>query len=299
MDLLDKMNNALDYIEENLAGEIDIGIVAQKACCSPYNFQRMFSFITDTSLAEYIRRRRLTQAGIELQNSSMKVIDLAIKYGYDSASSFSRAFQAVHQVTPTLARTAGVSLKAYPKISFQISIKGDKPMDYRIESKEAFQMFGIEKVFKTEGNEEFPRNPHELWDQCRSNGEYNRLMENAGELPPFLNEDLCKIHGTCGYKNTGKESFPYLLCAFVGKSSKMDGYTVVDIPAQTWAIFPSGKFRWNQVVDVINSMNKRIFSEWLPTSGYRQAEGADIEVYGGDSEFGYVELWYPVSKMDK
>jgi AraC family transcriptional regulator len=147
MDWLAKMNSALDYIEENLTGEVDYAVAARKACCSSFNFQRMFSFITGTSLAEYVRRRRLTQAGIELQNSSIKVLDLAVKYGYDSGVAFSRAFQTVHGITPTQARSAGVTLKAYPRISFQVTIKGVHPMNYRIETKEAFQMFGLEGVF--------------------------------------------------------------------------------------------------------------------------------------------------------
>jgi AraC family transcriptional regulator len=130
MDWLTKMNCALDYIEENLTEEIDYGDVAAKACCSSYNFQRMFSFITDCPLAEYIRRRRLTQAALELQNTDGRVIDIAVKYGYESAAAFAKAFAALHGLTPTEARQDGAPLKAYPRISFHISIKGEKEMDY-------------------------------------------------------------------------------------------------------------------------------------------------------------------------
>jgi len=129
MDWLSRMNAAISYIEENLDGVIDHDRLAKIACCSAHNFYRMFSFITDTSLSEYIRRRRLTLAALDLQNSQIKVIDLALKYGYDSPISFARAFQALHGVTPTEARADGVMLKAYPKITFQISIKGEKEMD--------------------------------------------------------------------------------------------------------------------------------------------------------------------------
>jgi len=153
MDWLTKMNEALDYIENNLTDDIDLTIVAQKACCSSYNFQRMFSFITDIPLAEYIRRRRLTQAALELQNSNAKVIDIAIKYGYDSPVSFSRAFNNIHGITPNEAKQAGVELKAYPKISFHISIKGGQEMNYRIEAKEAFDVFGIETIGSLSGEE--------------------------------------------------------------------------------------------------------------------------------------------------
>lgn len=124
MDLLMKMNAALDYIESNLTEDIDFTIVAQKAYCSSYNLQRMFSFIVP--LAEYIRRRRLTQAAIELQNSNAKVIDVALKYGYDSPVSFSRAFANIHGITPNEAKQSGVELKVYPKISFKFQLKERK-----------------------------------------------------------------------------------------------------------------------------------------------------------------------------
>ena len=212
MDLLTRMDLALVYVEDNLTGEIDQEVLARIACCSAYNFYRMFSFITDISLTEYIRRRRLTMAAIELQSGNIKVIDLALKYGYDSPVSFSRAFQMLHGVTPTEARAGGVTLKAYPRISFQISIKGEKKMDYRIENKEAFQVFGYEGIFSTDGsglnadilhdNAVHQNNPHELWNQNHANGAYEKLAADAGELPPFVSPDLCKVHGVCDYKQT-------------------------------------------------------------------------------------------------
>ena len=306
MDLVTRMSLALAYVEDNLIGEINQEALARIACCSAYNFYRMFSFITDISLTEYIRRRRLTLAAIELQNGDVKVIDLALKYGYDSPVSFSRAFQTLHGVTPTQARIDGVTLKAYPRISFQISIKGEKEMDYRIESKEAFQVFGYEGVFNTDGsgidsgigqnNATHLNNPHELWNQNHANGAYEKLAADAGDLPPFVSPDLCKVHGVCDYKQTEPGTFAYMQCAFKGKNSKVDGYDVVNIPAHTWVIFPSEKFDWNHVVEVVNNLNKRFYSEWLPTAEYEQVDGINFEVYGGDSNMGYIELWYAVKK---
>ena len=109
MDYLNRMNEALDYIERNLDGEIDYKKVSSIACCSVSYFQRVFSFITEISLSEYIRRRRMTLAAFELQNSDVKIIDLAIKYGYESPDSFSRAFQNLHGITPSLSRNSGVN----------------------------------------------------------------------------------------------------------------------------------------------------------------------------------------------
>lgn len=296
MDWLTKMNSAIDYIENNLTGEIDFNIVCAKACCSSYNFQRMFSFITDITLAEYIRRRRLTAAALELQNSSKKVIDVAVKYSYDSATSFARAFSALHGITPTEAKRAGAKLKAYPKISFQISIKGEKEMDYRIETKEAFDVFGMETIASLSGEEGY-LSPAGLWQECQQNGEYERLFENSGNLPPFITQDLCKIHAVENYEKTKGNTFPYMLCAFVSESSNTSGYKKVHIPAQTYAIFSSEKFKWgDEFFKILSTMQKRFYSEWLPTANYERADAANFEIYGGTEEYGYIELWFPVIK---
>lgn len=289
-----KMNSAIEYIEVNLTGEIDFNIVAMKACCSSYNFQRMFSFITDITLAEYIRNRRLTQAALELQNTDMKVIDVAVKYGYENATSFARAFKALHGVTPVEAKQEGVILKAYPKITFQISIKGEKEMDYRIETKEAFDVFGIETICSL-SDEIGYLNPGQLWQQCHQNGGYERLFRNSGKLPSFVAQDLCKIHGVEYYRKTAENTFPYMLCSFVSKESNTDGYNIVHIPAQTYAIFPSKRFKWDEDFnEVLTTLQKRFYSEWLPASNYDRAEGANFEIYGGTEEYGYIELWFPV-----
>jgi AraC family transcriptional regulator len=294
MDWLTKMNSAIDYIEENLTKEIDFNVVASKACCSSYNFQRMFSFITDISLAEYIRRRRLTQAALDLQNTNLKVIDVAVKYGYDSATSFARAFGTLHGLSPSDAKQDGVKLKAYPKISFQISIKGEKEMDYRIETKEAFDIFGIEIIASLTGEKGYLR-PSELWQKCQSNGEYDRLLSNSGDLPGFLPQNLCKIHAAENYRKTEDNTFPYMLCSFVSKNSNTEGYKVIHIPSQTYAIFSSEKFKWgDEFFKVLSSMQKRFYSEWLPTANYERADGANFEIYGGTEEYGYIELWYPI-----
>ena len=156
MDVLKRMSQALDYIEENLTDKIDFEAVAQKAYCSSYNFQRMFSFITDVTLAEYIRRRRLTQAALELQNSDISIFDIAVKYGYESSAAFYRPFYHLHGIKPGAARKEGVALKAYPKITLQISVKGEKSMEYRIKSKPAFDIYGIETICSTIGDENYP-----------------------------------------------------------------------------------------------------------------------------------------------
>lgn len=299
MEWLERMNRSMEYIEMNLTGEIKLDEVARRACCSSHQFQRMFSFITNVTLAEYIRRRRLTLAALELQNSDgTKVVDIALKYGYESPVSFARAFQILHGITPTMARQDGNTLKAYPRLSFLITIKGVEAMNYRIESIEAFQVFGIERVFHTNGGDEEQHMPAQFWQECHANGEVERLASNTGELPSFVSPNLYKVHAVCSYRNTGSDTFPYMLCAFKSESSKPTGdYSTITIPAQTWAIFPSELFTWDQFDEVIESLYRRFYSEWLPTSGYEQVDGMEFEIYGGRDGLNFVELWFAVRKI--
>ncbi|MPW27218.1 helix-turn-helix domain-containing protein [Alkalibaculum sp. M08DMB] len=136
MDSLQKMNEALSYIEDNITDEIDYKEIARLALCTEYHFQRMFSFLAGVTLAEYVRHRRLTLAAFEINNSNVRIIDIAVKYGYSSADSFTRAFQNLHGITPTEARENGKSLKAYPRMIFQLTIIGGSEMNYRIEQKD-------------------------------------------------------------------------------------------------------------------------------------------------------------------
>ena len=298
MEWIDKMNDALNYIEDHLLEETDYKAIAAQAGCSSYNFQRMFSFITDIPLAEYIRRRRLTLAGTELSDMSKTILDIAVKYGYDSSSSFSRAFRAMHGINPSEARQDGAALKAFPRITFNISIKGDREMTYRIEKKEAFDVFGIEAVCSF--SDENAMTPGKLWAESHKNGEYERLFTNSGELPPYVADTLCKIHGVSNYRKTGDNTFVYMLCSFVSADSKTEGYNIAHIPAQTYAIFPSELFDWDaDFGKVMDDLQKKFYSEWLPTSIYEQVDGPSFEIYGGTAEKGYIELWYPIRKKQE
>ena len=291
------MNAALDYVEENLCDEIDYAVLEKLTCCSAHTFFKMFSYVADVSLSEYVRRRRLTLAALDLQCGNAKVVDIALKYGYESPVSFARAFQGMHGITPTQAKKSGITLKAYPRLSFQMMIKGKEQMVYRIEKKEAFRVFGIEGIFDTNESGEHPKNPANLWEDCHTNGAIAKLDADAGTLPPFVGQNNDNIHAICSYKTVDAGKFPYMICAFKSDDSKSHGYTVIDVPAHTWAIFPSGKFEWDDFDVVIETLYKRFFGEWLPTSQYEQVGGLDLEIYGGDSEFGHFELWFAVKKM--
>lgn len=135
MEWLKKLSSAIAYIEENLDKEISYDKAAEIACCSTYYFQRMFSYVAGIPLSDYIRKRRMTQAAFELQRTDHKVLDIALKYGYTSPTSFNRAFQSVHGIPPTAARNEGCVLHAYPAVTFSVTVAGETPMAYRIEQK--------------------------------------------------------------------------------------------------------------------------------------------------------------------
>ena len=242
MDWLDRMNNAMDYIETHLAEDISFDEAAKIACCSTYHFQRMFSFITDVAISEYIRRRRLTLAAFDLQVANARIIDIALKYGYNSPKSFARAFKNLHGILPTSARNDGVMLKAYPRMTFQISIKGDKGMNYRTEKKEKFDIFGTT-------------------ESCS-------LYEQPFIKVPALGikcDDRC--FGALFNRRLGTLS--YMLCYHTPKGGIPDGFEHLSVPAKTWAIFPTGQDSdLGEISKQAKQVWKDIFAQWLPTSQY-------------------------------
>ncbi len=193
MDWLDRMNNVLDYIEHNLDDKIDYKKIAQVAYTSEYHFSRMFSSISGISLSEYIRRRRLMLAAFDIQKSDARILDIAIKYGYDSVDSFTRAFKRTHGLTPSDARKKGVQLKAFPKISFQISTKGDTEMEYRIENVD-FELRIIGKRESIKTRKAFKAIPS-LWNNAKKDGFMQDLIDMSWENPKCTLEGLL---GVCG-----------------------------------------------------------------------------------------------------
>ena len=281
MDWLVRMNNAMDYIECNLADEISYEKVAQIACCSTYHFQRMFSFITDVPLSEYIRRRRLTLAAFELQTSGIKVIDVAMKYGYELPEAFSRAFKNLHGVMPLSARDTGVSLKAYPRMTFSISIKGDIEMEYRIEKREPFEMFGIYELISRDMEKAFQEVP-QFRMKCDEDGSVDLMNELLGRFHDTM------LHAAC-YDYT-ETDFKYMICYNLPKGLKIpDRFTKLSVPALTWAIFPAPQCE-------MQNLWKRIYSEWFPTSEYEQVEGPGFEMYYGMGGHCIGEIWLPIDK---
>jgi len=290
MEWLSKMNDALNYIESNLDDEISYDRAAQLACSSVYHFGRMFSYIIGVPLSEYIRRRRLTLAALELQTSDIKVIDLATKFGYESPEAFSRAFKNLHGVTPISAREAGVSLKLFPKISFSITIKGDTEMNYRIESKGAFDLFGVELKTTVIDGKCFKEIP-EFIMACVDDGRISALISDAGKKPNGI------IDAGVTYDHNPDGSMSYAIACYKPGNIVSPKYKEFNVPAATWAIFDTG---WGSENDdaKLHDAWQRIYSEWFPTVNYEHADmDFDLEIYQGDRDSECkCEIWIPVVK---
>lgn len=290
MDWLKKMNGVISYIEDNLTGDIDYNKMAKIACCSTYHFQRMFSYITDIPLSEYIRRRRLTVAAFELQNSSIKIIDLALKYGYDSPDAFSRAFKKLHGVTPSIARDMGVQLKAYPCLSFHISIKGDVEMNYRIVEKEAYTVFGKSITIGVDDNpaEIIPK----FWRDFQEDGTYKKICKAArfeAYSGPLLGG------ASYDYNNDGSYRNKYIINTILPVDAEIpEEFDVIEIPKTKWAVFSEAYDTVEETANIITNLWKRVFTEWFPISEYEVADGPQLEVYPEGIK--RVEAWIPITK---
>jgi len=290
MDLLTQLTRAVEYIERNISDNLKLEKVSSVTDYSSYHFGRLFYYVADMPLSEYIRKRKLSLAAMDLRIGDEKVIDLALKYGYDNPDSFTRAFSKQHGITPTAARQDGVNFKFFPPLTFQIKIKGVKEMNWRIEEREAFEVFGIERIF---GNDESALVPG-FWTELHENGEYERLYQAAGAKKRCTDGMHC-ISAVCGYNEVPGDSFPYMICALKKSDSNTNRFKMIQIPKVTWAVFRSEK------VDFLGSAMKELFDrayqEWLPSSGYEWAAAPDLEVYY-TTEDGkhFEECWIPVIK---
>lgn len=289
MNTLEKLNAALHYIEENLTDTINYKEVSKLACCSEYHFKRMFSFLAGVSLSEYIRRRRLTLAAFELTNSNIRVIDVAIKYGYNSPDAFTRAFESLHGITPSEAKNTGQILKSYPRMTFHLSIKGGIEMNYRIVEKEAFHIIGIKKRVPIVFNGVNP-DIAAMWQSLDL--ETITTLKNLSNIEPYG-----LLSGSTNFSEDRMEE-KGKLDHYIGVATTNNGpenLSQLEVPALTWAVFTAvGLFP-----ETLQDVWGRIYSEWLPSSNYELAEGPELlwnEHKDTTSPNFKSEIWIPVTR---
>ncbi len=289
MNWITGLQNAIDYIENNLTEELDYTDIANKAFTSPFYFQRVFRVLCNCTLGEYIRNRRLTLAGSELSSSDAKVIDVALKYGYDSPESFSRAFTRFHGIAPSYAKMYGFKLKSFSRLSVKLILDGGNIMNYRIEKKDKIDIIVKKKSFSNDvgqNNEQLPK----YWDDCRKDNTIDSLYKYATESGMFGGA----LIGIC-VEDTNKSEVTYAIGVEYNGADITDELNVEQIPACTWAIFES----IGPMPTAFQDLLYKVYSEFFPTSEYHPCGSLDIQVYpNGDmhSPQYKCELWIPIEK---
>jgi AraC family transcriptional regulator len=271
------IRNAVDYIESHLDGEIKIEDAAEKACVSTFYFQKIFLVLCGFSVGEYIRNRRLTEAAQELCTTDHKIIDIAVKYGYNSPDSFTRAFVKFHGITPSQARNENAIRNSVAPLKIKLTLEGGTKMEYKIVTKEQFTVMGVSRSFNTETS--YQKIP-EFWTE--------HMQSPNGKI-------ICGMYGICT-DGDGKD-FDYMIADnYLPWNEVPEGMKTKVIPAGTWAVFPCHGALPKSLQDV----NTKIWSEWLPsTKNYSLAGNYNIEMYGPmteDPKEYYCEIWIPVKK---
>ena len=266
---------SIDFIERNLAQELDIEAIAGKAALSPFYYQRIFGALCGMTVGEYIRARRMTLAAQALAATEAKVIDVALRYGYDSPDSFAKAFQRFHGITPSQAKEPGAPLKSFAPLHIKITWEGGNMLDYRITEKAPFTIIGVKRPFNSDTSyQEIPK----FWDEWMAQGDKRPILGTFG---------VC-------IDMKGKEFDYWIADLYFPWEDIPEGCETRVIPGVLWAQFPC-------TLETLQDTNTKIWSEWLPSlQGYTLADEYDIEVYlpseeGSDDMNCFI--WIPLRKL--
>lgn len=276
MEWLKSLNHAIDYMEEHLTDNITCEDVAEHIYISSFHFQRTFNLLTGITVGEYLRNRRLSLAGQELLKGEEKVIDIALKYGYETPESFSKAFSRFHGITPNQAKKEGSVLKSFNRLVIKIKLEGGNTMDYRIVKKDAFKVVAKTRLFSCEtSQQDIPK----FWNEYYNTG---------------LAGKVCGMMGICAQPKNDTRIWKYGIgCEEKFANEIPKNFEVLEIPSYTWAIFTCV----GPMPNAIQDMWERVYSEWLPQADYELISDYDIEYYteGDNTKKDYVsEIWIPV-----
>ena len=261
-------------MENNLTEELDINDIAARAALSPFYYQRIFGALCGMTAGDYIRARRMSLAAQELARADAKVIDVALKYGYDSPDSFAKAFRMFHGITPSQAKEPGTTLRSFAPLHIKIALEGGSMLDYRIVEKAPFTVVGVKRPFNSDTSyQEIPR----FWNEWLAMGEKRPIKGNFG---------LC-------LDMSGKDFDYWIADIYLTWENIPEGCATREIPGGCWAEFPC-------TMKTLQDTNTKIWSEWLPAlQGYSLAGDYDIEVYlppkEGTNEM-TVGIWIPLKK---
>lgn len=263
MNYYENLNNVIDIIEENLTEKIDYKKLAKIVGTSSYTLQRIFAFLTGITLTEYIRKRRLSKAAEELLSTDIKIIDLALKYQYDSPISFSNSFKKMHGISPQTLRKNNTSIKTFPKIEFKPTIETIDELEYRVINLNKQRLYGITTGIIYEDDSKAIR---DLYDKARKEKILDFIIENSNgkELYYGASIDI--------YNDEISKKIQYYI---LGRKSKKD-FVEIEIPKSNWACF---KLSTKEQIDILKLYNT-IYTKWLPSSKYTEILNyPQLEIY--------------------
>lgn len=289
MDSIGNLNKAMAYIENHLEDELDFKEIEKIALCSEFHFKKMFAYLSGVSLNEYVRRRRLTLAALDLKNGDDKIIDIAVRYGYGSNDSFTRAFSAMHGILPSEIRKNDLPMKMYPKMTFQMTIRGEREMNCRIVEKDGFYVIGLMKNVPVVFNGVNPE---------ISKMAMTLTPEIIGELKSMSNVEPFGIISASTHFSEDRMSEKGTLDHYIGVATRDDvvtQYVKLKVEAGLWAVFESvGPFP-----HTLQETWGRIYSEWFPSNAYEAIHGPEI-VWHQDQDTSKAdyrsEIWIPIQK---
>lgn len=289
------LQQAIYYMEKHLLEDINYEDVAKSIYMSSYDFHRTFSFMAGMTANEYIRSRRLSLAGQELQSTDISVIDAAYKYGYDTPESFSKAFSRFHGITPKQAKRKGMEIHLFNPLVIKITMEGGSIMNYRIESRGAQKFIAMVKAFPNEIiNDDNDHSVPDFWEECYG----KNLVERIRLLRPEGKRDL---YGLCSPAAKNETHFNYGIGVILDEETDIsgldglisDGYCLWEITPMDYAVFKC----FGTDGDCISETWSKFYKEFLPQTGYTQTDDTDFEIYFESEEDGlFCELWIPVRK---
>ncbi len=290
MNWIQGIQKAIDYVEENITDEIDYEEAAKCAYASSFHFQRVFGILCGFSLGDYIRMRRLSLAGEELSKGGAKIIDIALKYGYDTPESFSRAFTRFHGIAPSEAKHGG-KVRIFTPLSVKLTLTGGNKMDYRIEKRDAFQVVCKRKKVGKPQSENATQDITAMWQEFGADGTMEKLISCLPKNPKMKG-----LLGICFSSELDAKRFPYGIGVEYDGRKVDDDLEIVTIPANTYAVFTSR----GKMPDAFIETYHRIVTEFFPQSSqYEYAENVEFEVYSSadisDPNY-HCEIWIAVNE---
>ena len=302
MDWITGIQQAIDYIEDNLTETIDYEEVAKRCYSSSYHFQRVFSILCGYTLGEYIRNRRLTLAGRELATTNAKVIDVALKYGYESPDSFAKAFQKFHGILPSQARNNGSNLKSFSRLVLKFSLEGGITMNYRIETKPALTLLGYKKRFNG--------TPYDESRQHQEGNFFKTTRAHQWMLKGISND---KMSDYCVLSNFDDDGYDFYISVITDAYERENlynsevtginfmhkfGFEEIVIPERTYLVFETEKTK--MPIPEYFEIRKQIAAEWLSNAEYQIVNAPELAVYHWGITGGYngrtIEIWIPIEK---